>query len=589
MKKILLLAFIFSVAIATTKLTATTNDTIDYLKTFSPDAWIILALEAAGSSGDISNLQFLSNTSVTNASKNLLAVVASGEDYLTFPDQDLVGIIKAGYNDGQLGDSSLVNDDFWGLMALASVQDNFNRENISQFIIDAQNADGGWSYAVGAESDTNDTAAALMALKEAGFSSASTEVSQALNYLQSAQNSDGGIGYAVGQESDAASTAWTLAALNKYDIDGNSWDQGGNNPLTFLESMELTDGSYKWLVTDTEGSVLVTSYALVALSGKSYPVSYVEAVVPIEGTHNLWIEGPDGTICNDPIQGSTVLELVENGSAICNFEYVVEETSFGPYLRSINGFEPAGVTGWLYRVNWQAPAVGADQYILDSGDQVYWYFAPFDHLPTRLTLSTNQVDVSVPVNVKAEYFDEVNWQPLQTTITDGTNTWNTDSSGQVEINVSESAILNLYIPEREGYLKSNTERLLVGDGLTNSVNILVDVLPGTLGYGDGDDDYLAFEVDASNVNFGQLKRGESSSSEVNIINTGNVNFNLEASVEGDSLFVNFLTIDSLAWSNFSVFVEPIQQVAANLGLTIPGDYTSSGIKTGQVIFWAVPE
>ena len=70
---------------------------------------------------------------------------------------------------------------------------------------------GGWSWAVGGQPDSNDTAAALEALRVAGVHG--RPVTRAVRFLLSFQNRDGGFELTNGRGSDAQSTAWAIQGL----------------------------------------------------------------------------------------------------------------------------------------------------------------------------------------------------------------------------------------------------------------------------------------------------------------------------------------------------------------------------------------
>ena len=98
----------------------------------------------------------------------ILALASVDENSETFGNVNYISQLKTYFADNQFGSPTLLNDDFWSILALASVnQKNINEVSAAKdFILANQNPDGGFSYAVGGESDTNDTAAAVMALVE---------------------------------------------------------------------------------------------------------------------------------------------------------------------------------------------------------------------------------------------------------------------------------------------------------------------------------------------------------------------------------------------------------------------------------------
>ena len=70
---------------------------------------------------------------------------------------------------------------------------------------------GGWGWAKGVAPDSNDTAAAVQALRAAGVTGA--PIRRALDYLRKTRNRDGGFAIVSGRESDAQSTAWAIQAF----------------------------------------------------------------------------------------------------------------------------------------------------------------------------------------------------------------------------------------------------------------------------------------------------------------------------------------------------------------------------------------
>lgn len=94
-------------------------------------------------------------------------------------------------------------------------------------------------------------------------------------------------------------------------------------------------------------------------------------VEPITGTFSP-PQGPNVTVA-----GSTPLGALERASRKGEFFYRVQGTSFGPYVDRIGRRAAAGSSGWVYKVNHASPPVGADQYKLEKGDKVLWYWATF--------------------------------------------------------------------------------------------------------------------------------------------------------------------------------------------------------------------
>jgi len=259
-------------------------EAVNYLKQQPPDDWLTMALVAAGQNQiDTSYLKTFSGSSATDYAKRILTIKAVGQNPASFSGMDLVAGLKAMANTNQLGDKDLLNDDAWGLMALLNAGVNVSEAAVAgakNYLLSNQNSDGGWSYAVGGESDTNDTAAVVMALSYAGLSASDSSLQSAINYLKQTQNSDGGWPYAAGGESDTGSTAWVASALTASGQAGLNLAKSGHSASQFLQSQQLSNGSYKWLPGDSLGSPIMTAFAVVALSNKFYPVSALQISQP---------------------------------------------------------------------------------------------------------------------------------------------------------------------------------------------------------------------------------------------------------------------------------------------------------------------
>lgn len=70
------------------------------------------------------------------------------------------------------------------------------------------------------------------------------------------------------------------------------------------------------------------------------------------------------------VEGKTALELLKTEATV-----VTKDSSFGPYVDSINGVA-GGTDGkyWAFYVNGQMAQVGADAYVTQATDKVEWKF-----------------------------------------------------------------------------------------------------------------------------------------------------------------------------------------------------------------------
>ena len=78
-----------------------------------------------------------------------------------------------------------------------------------------QSSSGGFGYAAGTGSDSNDTAAALMALRAAGTPCSWRVMDRGYAYMHSLQRSDHGYALTSSAGSDSQSTGWAIAARIK--------------------------------------------------------------------------------------------------------------------------------------------------------------------------------------------------------------------------------------------------------------------------------------------------------------------------------------------------------------------------------------
>ena len=256
-------------------------------------AWAVMAISAAGENphdwkvGTDSIIGYLEGSAdslgdiATDWERSILAITAAGENPRNFGGVDYVAKLKTYYNSNQIGSTTLLNDDFWGVLALISAGESQGSEIIADsaaFIKDNQNNDDGWGQAVGGISDTDNTAAAVMALMAAGESPSSAVIINALAYLKTQQQNDGG--FQSEGSTNSAVDSWVISAIRAVGQDPTSsyWTKSGNNPVGHLLSLQIADGSFNWTASLSSDPEWMTAYAITALLGKPYPV---DATLPV--------------------------------------------------------------------------------------------------------------------------------------------------------------------------------------------------------------------------------------------------------------------------------------------------------------------
>jgi hypothetical protein len=159
--------------------------------------------------------------------------------------------------------ATLVNETIWAIIALRAAGEQ-PPPALVQGLLAAQAKGGGFSWLRGGLPDSNDTAAAIEALRAAGAAPAA--VRRALTALASFRNRDGGYTLTQGRESDAQSTAWAIQALL------SAGQRPGKPPFRYLSRLRRVDGSYRYTLRYGTTPIWVTSQVLPALAGKPFPL-----------------------------------------------------------------------------------------------------------------------------------------------------------------------------------------------------------------------------------------------------------------------------------------------------------------------------
>lgn len=592
-KQLLIGIVVLSMAFQPAFIMADVPEAVVYLQAQAQDPWITQALVAADATNiptDHLSSVFEGMNPANDYAKAILALAAVGENPKTFGNIDYVAKLKTYYNNNQMGDEGLLNDDMWSILALASVGEiNSNEANMAKdFLLANQNTDGGWGYAVGAGSDSNDTAAAIIALVEAGASSSDLVITNAIAYLESTQNNDGGFGYYVGSESDTNSTSWIVWAIRKLGQSPDSWSKDSNKPLDFIKSMQNSDGSFGRTSSNAASNVMATQDAVIALSGKVLPLGYFQ-----ENGYLLRIEGPDSTICSKFLTGTTAYDLLVFGEIECGYTFSGNRDWGTFFLDSINDIDNNFPSYWMYLVNNNTTDNGLEQYVLQHGDEILIYYdvdtnspayPDFDR-PLRISVNNTSPEIGENITVMVEYYNQIWLSAEGATVFGGDQNYQTDSKGEVTIPLS-LGYYNLYA-QKDSFIRSNQEEIFVGASVAQSVGLIVEI--EQFGSFDGvgiAGEAIIFEVLPSQLNFGKIKPGNTVSQTLNISNSGTVGLIVAASMNGDAVFKENMKLDNQLWTNYSTALASDESKDVEANLSIPANYLDSGIKTGELILWA---
>jgi hypothetical protein len=205
--------------------------------------------------------------------RTILALIASNENPENFSGIDLVSMLKSKVKpDGQIGD--FIYTTIWGIIALKACNEDVTKS--VEWLKQQQNADGGFAWAVGEESDYDDTAAAIQALMAAGEPRDSEVTRRALDYLKTGQNADGGFRYFGSSASNAASDAWVIQALVAAGENPLEWRRNNISVVEHLLSLQTEEGYFNYTSIQTSNPGYMTICAIMALLGKYHPIKVLD-------------------------------------------------------------------------------------------------------------------------------------------------------------------------------------------------------------------------------------------------------------------------------------------------------------------------
>ena len=225
-------------------------------------AWAVLGLVASGRQASPAALDYLERKPAPDAGALALRIVA-----LRAAGRDAAGDVTRleamrGPN-GRIG--SLTNSTIWGVLALRAAGRPAGTS--VRYLLREQSRSGGWSWAPRGQPDSNDTAAAIQALRAADVGRRAKAIRRGVAYLRRLQSHDGGFALTKGRGSDAQSTAWAIQALLA------AGRPPGKPAFRYLAGLRRPDGSYRYSKRYVTTPVWVTSQVLPALARRTFPLS----------------------------------------------------------------------------------------------------------------------------------------------------------------------------------------------------------------------------------------------------------------------------------------------------------------------------
>jgi energy-coupling factor transport system substrate-specific component len=212
-------------------------------------------LRRAGSLKDIGEIE-----------RTVLLAKVAGLNPRAFGGRNLVREIQnRRRSDGSI--SGFVSYTAFGILALRASGASAGKSTIA-WLVQSQNADGGFGVARSSASDADMTGAALQALAAVGRAG-SPAAGRAVSWLAGNQHGDGGFGLAKGSASNAQSTSYAIQGL----LAAHAGARAVSRARAFLLKRQLADGSIAYSPASTQTPVWVTAQALMALEGKPLPLA----------------------------------------------------------------------------------------------------------------------------------------------------------------------------------------------------------------------------------------------------------------------------------------------------------------------------
>jgi hypothetical protein len=222
-------------------------------------AWAVLGLRAAGvpTSRLAGAGAYLARSEAALTSPTDLQLVLLARAALGHRPEELVARVRS------VGRGPTVNSAIWGILALRAAGER-PPDGAVAYVLRQQTRTGGWSWSERGAPDSNDTAAAVQALRAAG--TGSVRIRRGLAFLRRFRRADGGYELTRGRGSDVQSTAWVVQA---HVAAGRPAPAPA---LRYLLRRQRRDGSFRYSARYAVTPTWVTSQALLALSRKALPV-----------------------------------------------------------------------------------------------------------------------------------------------------------------------------------------------------------------------------------------------------------------------------------------------------------------------------
>jgi hypothetical protein len=243
----------------------------------STTAWVALGLAAADrnpldvSRGGHTPIDFLRAnvgelSSAGDFARTILALEAAGADPRSFGGHNLVAALlnRRADNGSWVG---WPGSTAFAVIALRAAGATGGLDHSLSWLSKAQNPDGGWGDLPQPPSTADGTAAVMQAMPD-------TDVAlQGFGYLRRHQRDGGGFVTGASGAVNSQSTAWAVQGILAVGGDPESVQTGGHSALDYLAARQADNGHYRYSASSDQTPIWVTGQVLVAVAGKSYPIS----------------------------------------------------------------------------------------------------------------------------------------------------------------------------------------------------------------------------------------------------------------------------------------------------------------------------